>query len=427
MLSLKRHLGLVTLTLACTLTGGAAGAHGATRTQPARFPALDGGGPVVPNIKVTAMTTAPGGALYAAGVYVVRSKDPYAVNPVGSLGSTWLVSRDHGATWTRNISTIDPKAFPKNGIAAWTNHEALPIDFTPMSITIDPHNANTIYVAGCVDIDATCSQPTPGAGAHLVVHSTDGGRTWQDVLTTSTPIVGIGAKPPGTALPTAGYAVLVDPRDSRRLYVAVNDVGVLRSENAGHTWVYMPQPQSNFIGRPCELLADPLNPRVVYELAREGMLYRTADAGAHWQTRALLGGKLHTNMVTSLIWIGQAMYVTAENGLYSSTNGGTSWHQVAGTPLPGGFDQSVRLNAGWVSTFSANTRGPINGLYAIHDGSGWQAVADTDKRGPAYYGALDFRGMDVGYLDTRLWADRSAGIVFTAGRLGGLYRWQSTL
>ncbi len=421
-----RQLGLATLILACVMGGRGASVQGAVRLAPARFAALDGGGPVLPHIKVTAMTTAPGGVLYAAGVYVVRSKDRYAVNPVSSLGSTWLVSYDHGATWARNISTTDPKAFPKNGTAAWTNHAALPIDFTPMSITVDPHNANTIYVAGCVDLDATCSRPTPGVGAHLVVRSTDSGRTWQDVLTTSTPIVSIGAKPPGTALPTAGYAVLVDPRDSHRLYAAVNDVGVLRSEDAGRTWLYVPQPQSNFIGRPCELLADPRNPRVVYELAREGTLYRTTDAGAHWQTRALLAGQLHATSVSSLTWVGRSLYVTARDGLYASADGGARWRLSAGLPVAGGFDQSVRASNGWITTFSPLHNGPLAGLYAKTDQDPWIAVANTTQRGPQPYGTLDFPAMDT-TLTTHLWYVPIARVVFTSGALGGLYRWQSSL
>ena len=419
-----RRLGLATLTLAWAVGGLPSSVHGAVRPAPARFVALDGG-PVLPHIKVTAMTTAPGGALYAAGVYVVRSKDPYAVNPVGSLGSTWLVSRDHGATWTRNISTIDPKAFPKNGIAAWTNHAALPIDFTPMSITIDPHNANTIYVAGCVDIDATCSRPTPGAGAHLVVRSTDGGRTWQDVLTTSTPIVGIGAKPPGTALPTAGYAVLVDPRDSRRLYAAVNDVGVLRSEDAGRMWLYVPQPQSNYIGHPCELLGDPQNARVVYELAREGALYRTTDAGTHWQTRALLGGQLHTSSVSSLTWVGRALYLTTNKGLYTSNDGGSHWRLAYGVPMAGAFYTSVRAAGGWISVFGSSQKGAAD-VYALRDGGSWQPVANTDARGPQYFGSLDLQAMDADAV-TRVWEDPASHVLFTSGPLGGLYRWRSTV
>jgi len=421
-----RRLGLTTLMLACTVGWRAASVHGAVRPAPARFAALDGGGPVVPHVRVTAMTQAPSGALYAAGVYVVPNNDRDSVNKMTTLGSTWLVSYGHGApgTWNQRISTTNPKAFPKTGVAPWIDHTALPIDFTTMGIAIDPHNQSTIYLAGCVDIDATCSAPTPGASEHLVVRSVDSGRTWQDLLTTGTPIRGVGSRPPGTVLPTAGYSVLVDPDNSRRLYVALNNIGTLRSEDAGRTWIYVRQPQSNFVFKPCELLAGLPGSHMIYELAREGTLYRTTDAGMHWQVRPQTG--LPATHLASLTWVGRMLYVTANRGIYVSADGGAHWHLFAPTPLPGGFDQSVRDSNGWISDFDPQRNGPVAGLYAMRDGQRWQPVADTTSRGPKPYGALDFDAISA-TLDTRLWEDSAARVVFTGGALGGLYRWQSRL
>jgi len=423
---LARRLGAGVLALGLALGGSSVPAHGAFKLAPARFAALDGGGVVLPHIKVTALTQAPGGTLYAAGVYVLRNANTYAASPVRILGSAWLVSHDDGATWAQTVSTTDPKAFLARGVAPWTNHRALPIDFTAMGIAIDPHNANTIYVAGCVDIDATCSQPTAGPSGHLVVRSLDGGQTWQDVLTTGTPIAGVGAKPLGATLPSASYSLLVDFRNSRRLYAAVQSLGVLRSEDAGRTWAYVRQPQSNYIERPCELLADPQNPRVVYELAREGTLYRTVDAGTHWQTRALLAGQLRTTSVTSLTLVGRSLFVTARTGMYASADGGAHWRLAHGLPAVGSFDQSVRGNSGWITTFSPLHKGPLAGLYATTDQGSWVAAANTIQRGPQFYGALDFQAMDT-TLTTHMWYDNAAQIVFTAGALGGLYRWRSSL
>jgi len=421
---LMRRLGVAVLALSVAFGVSVAPARGATHPALARFPALDGGGPVLPHIKVTAMTATPGGALYAAGVYVVPNTDQASGYKVSTLGSAWLVSQDHGATWDQRVSTTNPKAFPARGIAPWTNHNALPIDFTPLEITVDPHNPRVIYIAGCVDIGATCYEPTPGMGGHLLVRSTDGGRTWQDALTTSTPIARAGALPPGTALPTAAYALLVDPRNSRRLYLAVNDMGVVRSEDAGRTWVIVAQPQNNKIGRPCELLTDPHDSRTVYELAREGALYRTTDAGAHWQVRAGLNGQLGTTSATSLTWVGHTLYVTTDKGIAASQDDGATWRIVYGLPVTGSFDQSVRGAGGWISTFSPLHSGPIAGLYSVRDGNRWQAVANTEGRG--IHGALDFSGTGT-YLETRLWEDHAAHVVFTAGPDGGLYRWQATL
>jgi len=423
---LMRRLGAVVLAVGVAVGVSAVPTHGAVNPAPTRFAALDGGGPVLPHIKVTALTQAPGGTLYAAGVYVARNVNAYAANPVNTLGSAWLVSHDHGASWSQTVSTTDPKAFPAHGVAPWANHRALPIDFTAMNITVDPRTPATIYVVGCVDTDATCSQPTIGQGGHLVMRSTDDGQTWQDLLTTGTPIAGVGAKPPGSTLPLASYSLLVDPRNSRRLYAAVQSLGVLRSEDAGRTWLYVRQPQSNYIERPCEMLADPQNPHVVYELAREGMLYRTVDAGTHWQTRALLAGQLRTTSVTSLTPVGRSLFVTARTGIYASADGGAHWRLAHGLPAAGSFDQSVRGNSGWITTFSPLHKGPLAGLYATTDQGSWVGAADTIQRGPQFYGALDFQAMDT-TLTTHMWYDNPAQVVFTAGALGGLYRWRSSL
>jgi len=423
---LMRRLGAAALALGVAFGVSISPAHGAASPAPTRFVALDGGAPVLPHIKVTALTQGPSGTLYAAGVYVVRNTNAYAASPVKTLGSAWLVSQDGGATWARTVSTTDPATFPASGVAPWTNHRALPIDFTAMGIAIDPHNADTIYVAGCVDIDATCSQPTAGPGGHLVVRSTDGGQTWQDVLTTNMPIVGVGAKPLGATLPSASYSLLVDPGNSRRLYAAVQSLGVLRSEDAGRTWLYVRQPQSNYIERSCELLVDPQNPRVVYDLAREGTLYRTTDAGAHWQTRALLAGQLRTRSVTSLTWVGRSLYLTAARGLYASVDAGAHWRLLIPSPQFGDLTQSIRGTNAWISVLETTGLGVGSGLYATLGGSAWRLMADTTLRGPKYYGALDFQAIGT-YLATRLWEDHAAKIIFTSAPLGGLYRWQTSV
>lgn len=173
----------------------------------------------------------------------------------------------------------------------------------------------------------------------------------------------------------------MDPRNSRHLYAAVSGLGVLYSVNAGRTWTYVTQPQSNQTTRPCELLLDPRKPNTLYELDRAGALYRTTDAGAHWTVRAavnvVVGGPS-----ASLTFVGRVLYVTAAKGLYASGDGGAHWRLAYPVPMPGDFDESVRGSGGWVSAFAPKAPGPTTGLYAVRDGRSWQPVADTEKRGP---------------------------------------------
>lgn len=404
-------------------------AQAAQRATIVPFTPLDRDGAVIPNILVTALDSAPDGTLYAGGRYMVRDADPYASPPAYPTGSVWLVSRDHGATWTQHVSTTDAKAFSRTGASAWTNHQALPIDFTPLGIAVDQRNPRLIYMAGCSDLTATCAQPLPNG--HLVVRSSDGGRTWQDLLADAsivrTPALqrALLGGPSRIGLPTVAYAIAADPRSDRHLYAAVDGLGVLRSDITGRHWIYVTQPQTGQVTRPCELLLDVQHPNTVYELNRAGAIYRTTDGGASWTMRAplsvLVGGS-----VTSLTIVGRTLYVTAARGLYASTDAGAHWTLQAAAPANSDLYQSVRGANGWVSAFASRTSGSTAGLYARRDGQTWQTVANTDRRGPQGYGSLDFQAMDAD-LGTRLWEDHTARIVFTAGPLGGLYRWQSSI
>jgi len=427
MFSLKRHLVLTTLTLACAFAGSVPRAHGSTRALPARFPALDGGQAVAPHVLVSALTTAPDGTLYAGGNYAVPNTSAYANSPVYALGSVWMVSHDHGATWSQRLSTTDPHAFPKSGVAPWTDHTAWPIDFTPAAITVDPHHPNVIYAAGCTDTGGhsggRCAFPL---GGPMVVRSTDGGQTWQPSLSqaniVNTPALRAAYQYSG-AIPTQAYAVVVDPRNSQHLYAALSGLGVVSSADGGRTWTYVTQPQSNQTTRPCELVLDPRRPNTLYELDRAGALYRTTDSGAHWAVRSPLN-LVVSGTSSSLTFVGTTLYVTAAKGIYASTDGGVHWQLRYPAPPTGGFSESVRDAAGWIAAFEPLKAGPVAGLYRMRDGQMWQPVADTDKRGPQYFGSLDFRTEGT-YLVTRLWEDHRARVVFTAGATGGLYRWQA--
>lgn len=174
---------IILTTLASISTGSIVAAQDAARPASIPFAALDGGRAVVPHVLVTALTVTPQGTLYAGGVYTTPNPAPYANRPIFLLGSVWLVSHDHGATWTQRVSTTDPHAFPKSGVAPWRNHKMLPIDFTPARITVDPRNPRVIYVAGCTDSGGRCADPLDGP---MVVRSTDGGQTWQTSLSLAT-------------------------------------------------------------------------------------------------------------------------------------------------------------------------------------------------------------------------------------------------
>ncbi len=131
-----------------------------------------------------------------------------------------------------------------------------------------------------------------------IYKSTDGGKTWRH----------LGLRD-GQQIP----AILVDPRDPNRVFVAVlghpygpnAERGVFRSTDGGETWQKVLYKDENTGA--IDLAFDPANPRIIYAVlwaARQGP----------WENGE---------------WSGP------NSGLFKSTDGGTTWKQLTGgLPAP---------------------------------------------------------------------------------------------
>jgi hypothetical protein len=224
-------------------------------------------------------------------------------------------------------------------------------------------------------------------------------------------------------VPLQAYSVAVDPHNGRRVYACTAGPGMLFSDDGARMWHVGMQPGRESV--PCEVLIDPRSSRVIYSLDRHGKVYRSTDAGMHWMLRSAFG-YISGQMLTSLTILRGTLYVTANKGLYTSTDGGTHWRLVKPEPITdGSMLQSIRGAGGWITAVANRQGTPPEGLYVARDGQRWQVAAFTDLRGPKYFGALDLAA--YGDSATRMWEDHTARIVFTAGGLGGLYRWSSGL
>src|SRR5262249_36017471 len=134
-------------------------------------------------------------------------------------GAGLLKSADGGATWTQitgPISTGNPKqpAFLNAAFHA---------------LAIDPAAPSTIYAAPRSGWFSSATGPTvfPPLGDRGIWKSTDGGMTWRNLNPPNLP-----------ALNQSGTDVLLDPRDSRRVFAAILGMGVYRSTAGGEpgTW-----------------------------------------------------------------------------------------------------------------------------------------------------------------------------------------------
>ena len=87
------------------------------------------------------------------------------------------------------------------------------------------------------------------------------------------------------------HAILVDPRDPRRIWCGISAVGVFRSDDGGTTWhlknegipVLIEDKKHKDIGRCVHgLVADPDDADLIYRREHNGM-FRTRDGGESWE------------------------------------------------------------------------------------------------------------------------------------------------
>lgn len=123
---------------------------------------------------------------------------------------------------------------------------------------------------------------------------------------------------------------------------------VFRSDNGGVTWTKLAHNTTRYAVQSAyrmfgpKMAVDPINPDVVYLLSQDGEVRYTRDGGANWtqvSTSAIPLGSLDMNTV-AIDWSSSTIsgrksvvYVsTYGNGVYRSTDGGTTWAAMAGSP-----------------------------------------------------------------------------------------------
>jgi len=200
-------------------------------------------------------------------------------------------------------------------------------------IVVDHSNSNRVFAAVCGNLF------TPDANRGIY-RTTDGGNSWQKVLFVSDSTSGIDiVQHPGN--PDILYAAMWERMrglNYRRSFGPSS--GIWMSEDGGDTWMQLTSglPQGANIGR-IGLAISPSNPSVLYAFydnASEVAVYKTSNGGQNW-TRTN-DGQIQ-GMNSSFGWyfgqirvdpvIPDIVYVMGVD-LYTSTNGGNSWNQLAG-------------------------------------------------------------------------------------------------
>ena len=237
--------------------------------------------------------------------------------------STWYIAAGSGGVWKTTNRGI-----------TWAPVFDDQTSYSIGTLTIDPNNEEIVWVGTGENV----------SGRHVgwgdgVYRSSDGGATWQSMGITGSEHIG---------------KILIDPRDSKVIWVAVEGPlwspggarGVYKSQDAGNTWRHVLEIDENT--GVSDLEFDPLNPDRVYAAAYQRRrhtwsllaggpqsgIYKTTDGGNSWD-RLKTGlpkgdmGKIGLAVTSA---DPQLVYATIEasaeeKGFYRSTNKGESWEK----------------------------------------------------------------------------------------------------
>jgi len=184
-------------------------------------------------------------------------------------------------------------------------------------------------------------------------------------------------------------AVVVDPVTPATLYVGGVAGGVWKTLDSGTTWTPLTDLLPNLAV--CSLAMDPKNPAVLYAGTGEGFgnsdavrgagIFKTTSAGAGWTLLSATATEAfyYVNDIVISPNDSNRVYAATRQGIYLSTNAGTSWTQVHdASTINGCTDLAVSDNAGTDRVFAAcgmwTTSPTAYILRSTNNGTSWSQV-----------------------------------------------------
>jgi photosystem II stability/assembly factor-like uncharacterized protein len=260
------------------------------------------------------------------------------------------------------------------------------------ALAVAPSDPNVIYVGSGEGLQ----RPDLATGDGIY-KSTDGGKTWTHL---------------GLRDAQQIAAIIVDPKDPNRLFVAAAghpygpnaERGVFRSTDGGHTFQKVLYKDENTGA--ADLAFDPANPQTVYVVL-------WAARVAPWEVRS------------------GAPFIAAGSGIFKSTDGGTNWRPLT-RGLPAAEDGLGRIGIAVAPSQPSRIYASVeanknDGVYVSNDaGESWKLINSDHRiggRGPGAMGiAVAPDNPDVLYVaNTTTWKSTDGGKTFVGfkGAPGG--------
>jgi len=311
------------------------------------------------------------------------------------LWSAWLEKNNAKANKNNSVLALPPSnwqpvgPFTHTNTGSWSSGQG-----RTSAVAIDPFNTNIIYVG------------TPAGG---IWKSTNSGSTWTP-LSDQLPQIGVSG-------------IAIDHTNSNTIFIAIGDkdasdsysIGVLKSTDGGLTWGTTGLVFTGTGNQAGDLIMHPTNNQIIL-CATTGGLYRTIDGGTTWnveQTGDFSQGSVRFKPTDPTV-----VYATTNNRFYKSTNTGDTFTNITSGLSASGSTSRMILDVTpadntYVYVLSINGSSALNGIYRSTDsGTSFNITS----------GATDFLESTQGWYDLALAvSSTNKDLIFT----GCLNVWKS--
>jgi photosystem II stability/assembly factor-like uncharacterized protein len=200
-------------------------------------------------------------------------------------------------------------------------------------------------------------------------------------------------------------SLIINPYDASMAYVGARGAGILKTEDGGQNWQYLPFQSEKVYG----LDIDPIDSKIIYASGvwqKRGKIFKSLDGGKTW-------GEIYTSPSVGPLIISlqidkrnpKVVYAaTSDNQVIKTTDGGGSWKSIFVAPGPVTEIAIDKADSNLIY-FAAPTRG----VFKSDDGG--KKIEDISKD----FSKLLLGSQDVNALETD---PQNGGWVYVAGGMG---------